>query len=112
MVAFYADLLRLPIVERSAGVALLDAGGCQLLLHAIPAAIAETIEIADPPEPREDTPIKLAFFTPDLAATRDYLVSRGARFDPVRTFGALSVCDGTDPEGNVLQLSSRPPPGG
>jgi hypothetical protein len=81
-----------------------DAGGALLALHAIPAHIAETIEIATPPEARAKTPIKLVFETADLVAARVRLVSHGAvMFEPRASGG----CDGLDPEGNVFQVVTK-----
>ena len=72
MAAFYRDGFGLRVVEetRQDGWLGLDAGGVLLGLHAIPADIASTIEIATPPEAREETPIKLLFETTDIAAAR------------------------------------------
>jgi hypothetical protein len=54
-------------------------------------------------------PIKLAFFAENVAVMRDMLVARGAvSFGPVKSFGALRLCDGFDPDGNAVQLSNRP----
>ncbi len=84
-----------------------DAGGCFMALHAIPAAIAKDIEITQPPRARSDTPIKFTFFADDVDAARGRLIAHGAEMLEVRRFGALSLCDGLDPEGNVFQISNR-----
>lgn len=95
---FYASVLQArPITSSDTWVEL-----PQLGLHAIPPEIAHTIPIADPPLPREDTPIKLVFSVPDLAAAQARLVARAATFT-VRPFGA---CDVVDPEGNIFQLTA------
>ena len=104
MIAFYRDGVGLRVDERAEGWAVLDAGGVSLALHAIPAAIAARIEIATPPTPRSDTPIKLVFETADVATARTQLAAHGAvMFEPR---GATS-CDGADPEGNVFQIRAR-----
>ena len=51
---------------------------------------------------------KLSFWTPDVKKTRDELVKRGATLGKVKDFGDLVLCDGEDPEGNLVQLSNRP----
>ncbi|MGQ0649344.1 MAG: hypothetical protein ACT4P7_17465 [Gemmatimonadaceae bacterium] len=82
-----------------------DAGGVVPALHVIPAHIAERIEIADPPEARERTPIKLVFEVPDIDGARVHLSRHGA---VMREPSAWGTCDGTDPEGNVFQIAGRP----
>ena len=104
MTAFYRDGLGLRVIPetRQEGWVELDAGGALIALHAIPAHIAETIEVKTPPEAREDTAIKLVFLTDDVAAARAHLAAHGAvMFDP-RSWGS---CDGLDPEGNVFQIA-------
>lgn len=110
MAAFYRDVVGLSPVatpDDSEDWRAFDAGGCQLALHAIPARYAEHIEITTPPEPREGSPMKVAFFAPDVAAAREALVRRGARMGEVQRFGDLVMCDGVDPEGNVFQFANR-----
>ncbi|HXI56125.1 MAG TPA: VOC family protein [Polyangia bacterium] len=103
MTAFYRDGLGLRLLpeRRQEGWVEFDAGGCLLVLHAIPAQIAKDIEITSPPRPRSDTPLKLVFETPDLEAARTHLLSQGAVMQQPRGSGA---CDGLDPEGNVFQI--------
>jgi catechol 2,3-dioxygenase-like lactoylglutathione lyase family enzyme len=104
MIAFYRDGVGLRVDERADGWAVLDAGGASLALHAIAAPIAARIEIASPPKPRRDTPIKLVFETDDVAAARTHLAAHGAvMFEP----RGPTSCDGVDPEGNVFQVRAR-----
>src|SRR5262245_60424368 len=82
MIAFYGGVLglpRAPSADDSDDFVSFDAGGTHLSLHAIPARIARTIEIADPPAPRENAATKLAFRADDVEAMRARLVERGAR---------------------------------
>ena len=51
---------------------------------------------------------KIVFRCSDLEAERERLNAGGARFGKVKVAGDLLLCDGKDPEGNALQLSSRP----
>lgn len=106
--AFYGDLLGLSVIEDQPGWVRFDAGGCAVALHAIPAPIAAAITIEDPPVAREDTPIKLAFQVEDVALERERLIAGCARMGELKRFGAVALCDGVDPEGNVFQISSRP----
>jgi catechol 2,3-dioxygenase-like lactoylglutathione lyase family enzyme len=106
MVSFYGDTLGLTLLKdgSSQSWAEFAAEGARLALHAIPAELAETIVVADPPRPREETPIKLVFWVDDVAAERTRLLSRGVVMLELRAWGA---CDGVDPEGNVFQIAQR-----
>jgi predicted enzyme related to lactoylglutathione lyase len=105
MMAFYRDavgLIPLP-AESSDGWVEFDAGGAAFALHAIPAHIANDIEITTPPTAREETPIKLVFEVLDIEVARRQLIDHGAMmFEP----WSSSACDGVDPEGNVFQIVS------
>jgi hypothetical protein len=47
------------------------------------------------------------FHAKDVAALRETLVARGARFGKVRQGEMFCLCDGKDPDGNPIQLSDR-----
>lgn len=60
-----------------------------------------------PPAPRTQVAFKPVFVVADLAAARVVARNHGGRHDPVTDewrFEQFTVCDGVDPEGNVLQL--------
>ena len=52
-------------------------------------------------------PPKLAFFAADVASARASLMKRGARFGPIKSTAHFDMCDGKDPDGNPISLSSR-----
>ena len=106
MRACYRDVLGLNLLTdvQDPVWAEFEAGGARFALHAIPATIADSISIAEPPAAREDSPIKLAFAVADLEAERSRLVARGVTMFPLQSWGA---CDGLDPEGNVFQLVGK-----
>ena len=106
MTAFYRDGLGLRVIpeRRQDGWVELDSGGAALALHVIPTHIAERLEIATPPQAREQTPIKLVFGAADVAAARAHLIAHGAVMFQPRDWGG---CDGLDPEGNVFQIVSQ-----
>ena len=111
LASFHADTLGLPKVETvddPAEFLTFDAGSLQLCLHRVPEPWASRMEIADPPQPRRGTPLKVAFHTPDVHRARAELEARGARMGPVQGSGERDLCDGIDPEGNVFQLTNRP----
>ena len=102
MTAFYSELLGLTQIEetRSDVWAEFDTGSTRLALHAIPAPIAENIEISDPPRPREDNPVKLNFEVEDVEAECARLKALGVTV----VHHAWGGHDGTDPEGNVFGI--------
>lgn len=109
LTSFYRDVLGLKATASRhdpAEFVVLEAGACQLCLHRIPDDSARNIAIDDPPHPRSQTPIKLVFVVEDVDASRASLLSRGATMGPVHRFPPLAYCDGTDPEGNIFQVSN------
>jgi predicted enzyme related to lactoylglutathione lyase len=79
----------------------------QFVIVRMPKRIADTIDIATPPEPREATPLKLVFAVEDLAHARQRAAKLGGAINAAEReweFEGAKVCDGHDPEGNVFQL--------
>ncbi len=110
MTRFYGEVLgleRRASEDDSAEFVSFGAGAIDVALHAIAEPWAGRIEISDPPEARHGTPLKLAFSVENVAATAAELNARGASFGAVNAFGSLHLCDGLDPEGNIIQLSNR-----
>jgi catechol-2,3-dioxygenase len=107
MSAFYGSVAGLRVTRSDDSHVVLESEVFQLIIHAIPAAIAATITILEPPALREDTPIKLSFLVPSLATARVAASKLGGGLQPSdhewRSADCL-VCDGHDPEGNVIQL--------
>ncbi len=94
MTRFYGAVLGLTQSGSAPGWRDFAAGGCHIALHAGKPSIGKR-------------PPKLAFYAPDVAATRAALIARGAVLGPVKSAGAFDMCDGADPDGNPIQLSSR-----
>ena len=104
---FYTELVGLPIVHHEPGYALLESANFQLAVVAMAPAVAARVSIASPPERRENTAIKLCFAVPSLAAARETAARLGGELNgPERewAFQGTTVCDGHDPEGNVVQV--------
>jgi catechol 2,3-dioxygenase-like lactoylglutathione lyase family enzyme len=93
MTRFYEEQLGLEVLHRGDGFVDLDGGGCRIALHS-----------ASTPRPGRT---KICFFTSDVSATRAELIRRGVAMgkDPGQGEG-LKLCDGKDPEGNIIQLSN------
>ncbi len=107
LTAFYAQVAQLPVLLVEPDYALLASRTFELVIHAIPAQVAAQIEITVPPQRREDTPIKLGFLVASLAEARVRAAALGGQLDPVErewAFRGSRLCDGHDPEGNVIQL--------
>lgn len=105
--AFYRAITGLPVAHSEEGYVLLGDGAYQLVIHAIPAPIAATIEVTSPPALREDAAFKLFFMVPDLAKARRAAAEHGGAIDPPDREWRLReyrVAEGHDPEGNVIQL--------
>jgi predicted enzyme related to lactoylglutathione lyase len=99
MKAFYRDAFGLTILEDDPGYVRLDSGGAVLMLH----------KLGEPPSPtpRCDSFIKLCFKSDDVPAARAALVARGVAMRDLHHFGAVTLCDGVDPEGNIFQITTR-----
>jgi predicted enzyme related to lactoylglutathione lyase len=92
---WYSTVFGMEIREQDPKWADLDGGGCSLGLH------------GGGSKRTEDCGHKIVFAAKDVTKAREVVVKRGADFGPVKKFGDLHLCDGKDPEGNILQLSNR-----
>ena len=93
MTRFYGEVLGLKQITNEKGWREFQAGGARIALH------------SGPSSPGRKGP-KIAFYADDVAALRDVLVKRGAKFGKAR-LGEFCLCDGKDPDGNWIQLSNR-----
>lgn len=91
---FYGTVLGLPRVSDGPRWQAFDAGGIEIALHN-----GSTMLGRRPP--------KLVFYAADVPAMRAALNARGARFGAVKSGDGFALCDGKDPDGNPIQLSSR-----
>ena len=94
MSKFYGEMLGLEQVTNEKGWREFAAGGVGIALH------------SGPSSPGRKGP-KIVFHAPDVAALRETLVARGARFGKVRQGEIFCLCDGKDPDGNPIQWSNR-----
>jgi len=113
--SFYVECCGLRVAHAEADHVVLDSPGFQLVIVAAPKAIADTIVLAVPPVRRERTPIKLVFAIANIEAVRVRAPELGGELNPVERewrFQGQRVCDGHDPEGNVVQFREvdRPQP--
>ena len=106
MEAFYRDVLGLRPIDATRHqdwVEFETDGGAPFALHAIPAQIAATIQLASPPVPREQGSCNLTFTADDLDAERTRLTDLGVLILG-RPWGDWDV---VDPEGNVLGVRAK-----
>ena len=103
--SFYREVLGATTLDRSDHHESLECQGFQLVVRQIPAALAESVVIAAPPERRERTAIRLNFPTQDIGRAREYARRLGGQIDdvpPPWATGSTSIYLGFDPEGNVI----------
>lgn len=111
--AFYTRTLGLTIVETSRVHDVLSGRGIELVVHAIPRAIAREITIDIPPRVREETPLKPSFAVRSLERVRAAAAETGGFLVPAERawrWDDWLVLDGHDPEGNVVQFRQRAGP--
>lgn len=107
---FYEQVAGLRVTHAEDDHVVLESGAFQLVLVAVPERLAASIELTDPPRRREDTAIKPVFVVTNLAAARETAPALGGQLlPPARewSFQGMRVCDGHDPEGNVVQFRER-----
>ena len=110
LAAFYESLPGFARVHASDDLVVLEVDGLQFVLHAIPALIAEGIEIQSPPVPRDRAALKFFFTVPSLDAVAAAAPALGGSVARERWQGAGFVaCNAVDPEGNIFQLRERSP---
>ncbi len=109
---FYAAVADLEIVHEVADHVVLESETYELVIVAIPAATAARIVISTPPVRRENTAFKLSFAVESLADARVAAKDAGGELNAPEKewdFQGLRVCDGCDPEGNLIQVREPAP---
>lgn len=107
---FYRELLGMRVLHADADHQVLESADLQLIIHAIPPAIAATFTIAVPPAPREEQAIKLFFTVDSLAAAEPIAAARGGMIFGGEYLGpGFRARNGCDPEGNIFHLREPAP---
>ncbi len=105
LTAFYRELLGAQVLHAEPAYAVVQSADIQLVIHAIPEAIARTFDIAVPPEPREEAAIKLFFTVPHMDGAREAVTRLGGIWNANPWSGdGFIACNAVDPEGNVFQV--------
>ena len=108
--AFYSSVLGLQTAGADDEHVLLESPGFQLVVLRIRDRLASNIHVTVPPTRRADAAIKLVFFVPSIAAVRTAAAERGGVLNGAAKewlFNGWKVCDGLDPEGNVVQFREK-----
>jgi predicted enzyme related to lactoylglutathione lyase len=109
---FYIECCGLGITHSEDDHVVLESPSFQLVILAIPESLAGSIFVATPPVRRENTPIKLVFHVESIDAIRRVIASLGGEINPPErewNYQGRRVCDGHDPEGNVVQFRELNP---
>jgi predicted enzyme related to lactoylglutathione lyase len=111
MASFYRACFTMAEVAAEPGdYRVLESDTWTLTIVQVPADVAATIELVDPPTRREGTPIKLTFDVASMTAARRTISEGGGHVDEqVWDFRGFRHCDFVDPEGNVGQLREQIP---
>lgn len=108
--AFYQSLLSMTVQREDAEHQVLSNGDLQLILHAMPAAVAAAVEVTVPPQLRESQALKLFFTVPSLAQAEAVAADHGGGvFGPVYDGPGFRVRNAFDPEGNIFHLRATGP---
>ena len=103
---FYEEVACLRKAREEDDYALLERGEYQLVVHKIPDHYG--VEVASsPPVARESSHLKLVFFVENIAESRSAISRCGGLLQGTEReweFDGTLVCDGCDPEGNMIQL--------
>lgn len=107
LAAFYEQIFTLAVKYTAPDKVILETSSLLLVIHAIPASVANNITITEPPLIRENSALKLILPVVNLAETRSKASALGGGLAPESmewSAGSFNACDGFDPEGNVLQF--------
>jgi len=108
---FYAAVADLEVMHEVDDHIVLESETVELVIVAIPPATAARIVITTPPQRRENTAFKLVFAVPSLEQARATAHANGGELNPPNRewkFQSLRMCDGCDPESNMIQLRELP----
>jgi catechol 2,3-dioxygenase-like lactoylglutathione lyase family enzyme len=111
MKEFYQRVFGFTLQRAANGHVVLVSSAFQIVLVEVPASIAASISIEEPPRLRAESPTKLVFATPSIAMVRAAAPAYRAVVLPVERdwdVDGARVCDGNDPEGTVFQLRESP----
>lgn len=104
---FYSVMLGLSEASRADDHILLESPGFQLVVHRIIGGGFAAGELTGPAARRATAAFKPVFFVPSISRLRGIAETHGGILEPAEqewSFDGVTVCDGVDPEGNVIQF--------
>ena len=105
MATFYGAVLGMATIHATPELLVLQSPDLQLVLHAIPKAIADGIRIETPPVRRENTAMKFFHVVPSLDEAIGTAAALGGEVFAERWEGTgFTMANAMDPEGNVFQV--------
>ena len=108
MARFYESVATMARLHANEELAVLQSRDIQLLVHRIPAHLADGIVITSPPQRRENSALKFFFTVESLAETGSLIGRLGGAVFPEQWQGpGFVVKNACDPEGNVFQIRQR-----
>ena len=107
LASFYREVVGMTEAHRDKDHVVLDDQGFQLVIHGIPKKIAAEIQLTNPPQVRENIPIKLCLPVTTIEQARKKAAELGGKLGAKTKeweSRGFRACDGHDPEGNVFQV--------
>jgi len=104
---FYSAVLDLDEASRADDHILLESPGFQLVVHRVIGRVPDGDVGGAAPIRRATAAFKPVFFVPSISRLRDVAKAHGGVMEPTDkewSFNGTAVCDGLDPEGNVIQF--------
>jgi len=105
---FYSAVLGLDESSRNADHILLESPGFQLVVHRVVSGVSG--DGGETPIRRATAAFKPVFFVPSITRLRSVAEALGGVMEPADkewSFNGATVCDGLDPEGNVVQFREQ-----
>jgi len=110
LAAFYVSVAGLAEVGRDDSHVALESASLQVVIHAIRTQLTSPNEASSSFVRRESAAIKPVFVVDSLRETRSRAAALGGSLDSADLewgFRDTRVCDGVDPEGNVIQFREQ-----
>lgn len=104
---FYTRTLGMVAVEDGDDFVVLESSSVQMVIHSLPADMADKITADTPPGARANAAIKPSFVVKSLRLTCEAAIAAGGNAKSANTqwhFRDHTIIDGCDPEGNVIQF--------
>ena len=105
LASFYQSVLGMAAAHRTDQMVVLSSPDLQVIVHAMPPAVASQIAITSPPQPRDSAAIKFFCTVPSLLGAEESTQALGGHVLPEQWQGpGFVVRNACDPEGNIFQV--------